>query len=203
MPVKITTAIQARNSEVIRDAIATILALELPSQATLTGLTYVNAKIYAEKIGSIQFTETPVINIITTDLKWSDYSAFACKGDYTYIIEVYTNASGTSSSEGDKLAAQKCLRLIGIIQAILMNQAYKYMGLTQKIIMNRQPSGATRAIPRNTDDANNTVMMAIDFKVQTNEIVTAGNSIAFDSSFTDIIITETNNGIEYNIDKTP
>lgn len=201
MPAKITTAIAARNYELIRDAIGSILALELPNQATLNALTYLNAKIYAEKIGAIDFTDTPVVNIVTTDLKFSSYSAIECKGEYTYLIEVYANAAGTSTSQGDKLAAQKCARLAGVIHSILSNQAYKTLGLTG-IIHNRQISGAQRAVPRNGNDANNTVLMVMDMRVIASERVTAGAGIAYDSAITNVLINANfNNGLQFEIEK--
>lgn len=164
MPALIETLLStADNSEVIRDQIAAILAVEIAKQVEL-GLTPA-PRVFSERSnpwGQLleePANESPIINV------WFDSETFNGSAsniterqtcDATFNVDVY--AFGTSEAQddghhpGDELAALACHKILRVIRQILMSSHYTYLGL-RGLVWKRWPQTISTFRPT-TDDRN-------------------------------------------------
>lgn len=121
---KITQIIQPQMYELIRDRIASILAIELANQVALGGYALCNSVVWVERTVPFDKTELPAINVYYRSSNYADQTPITSKGDNIYKIDVYTSSKHKDGIDGDKLSSIKCQRLLGIIRAILESPHY-------------------------------------------------------------------------------
>ena len=125
---EINTPIQERGYEIVRKRIASILALELPNQSTLTNLDYLNASIWLQRIYPFSIEDAPFVNVMFAE---NDYT-FITNSDQDYKAKFIIDVGVVSGKDGDdhmdKASAVKLHRLMGVIQAILMDAKYYSLG---------------------------------------------------------------------------
>jgi len=68
--VQIEETLTPRKFELIRDQIATILAAELPNQATLNTDPEINATVWLERLVPLSQQECPAVNVFAADGKF-------------------------------------------------------------------------------------------------------------------------------------
>jgi len=182
---EIVNAITQRNYELVRDRIANILAIELPSQATLNSDVDLNPTIEIERFVPVKDTELPLVNIMLLRGDYDSYTSIQQDGTYMYHIDVYTKSKWTADDRADKLAFMKLQRLTGVIQAILSDSKYRTLGWAQPSVSRVQVNSIKFAEPSNSKDASTSVMARLEFEVripETVEIATLNLIAGYDTS---------------------
>lgn len=111
--------------ELIRDAIAYAIALELPNQATLRQDSSLNATVYLERFISYDNTELPIVNVSYNKTPYVSKDLSVITGEHQFFIDVITMAEETDELvRGDKKAAILLHKIIGIIKHVLDSQEY-------------------------------------------------------------------------------
>jgi hypothetical protein len=147
------------------------LTAELANQKTLAGENGINITVFLERTCPIDKQELPVINIVYADTQFSDLSTpFTCPGDNKYLIECYVNSASDSSSDGDKKAAIKLARIMGMVRAILMDKRYLYIDFSGRFIQARSIKSITRTQPRIANDVMNTISGTIEAHYTAEEV---------------------------------
>lgn len=177
MPALIETLLAAPdNVVVVRDQIAAILKLEIANQAVL-GLSP-EPRVFRERSNPWEMAsgKAPIINV------WFDTESFDASGsnvvarqrtDGTFNVDVYTFGESKQTlaghTPGDELAADRCLRTLGLCRQILMSAHYTYLGLPG-LVWKRWPQtlGVFRP-PTDDHAAQNTVAGRLALVVTFNE----------------------------------
>lgn len=124
-------AIPLQNFEVVRDRIGEILAIEFENQHTNYSLPdEINPSgIDVERFIQIDEKEFPIIIVSLAkggyDQKTYDGTA---RGEYGYLIDIYTGSASTIGEGGDVIASLNLHRMLGICRAILDDPKYKTLG---------------------------------------------------------------------------
>jgi hypothetical protein len=197
MPALIQSAIPQRKYELIRDRIADVLALELPSQATLNDDANLDANIFVERSIPIDKTQMPAVNVM---LSVGDFNAPATHQSgarYTYFVDVYTSAKSSAESNGDKTSATMLHRLLGVITAILEDPQYRTLGFTPPSISHTNVSLMNILEPQNKQDAESVIMGRLSFDVVVVEEYELITPIPLALSITEVRIANSDEGYGY------
>ncbi len=200
---EIINAIQERNYELVRDRIANILAIELPSQATLNSDADLDPTIEIERFVPVKDTELPLVNVMLLRGDYNSYTSIQQDGTYMYHIDVYTNSKWTDDDRADKLAFLKLQRLTGVIQAILSDSKYRTLGWAQPSISRVQVNGIKFAEPSNNKDTTTSVMARIEFEVRVPETVEVAALTLIGGYDTSVLIGSTDQGYVFSGNNAP
>lgn len=127
MPAKINTIIPVRSSELVRDRIAQILALELANQAELMDDESIACPVYVERWIPVNVSEcqtTSIVIVSIEDLEKQNQTVIDSDVMLTFSIQVFTAREATDENESDIESSLKNQRLAGIIDGILSHQYY-------------------------------------------------------------------------------
>lgn len=195
----ISGIIPAQNFEVIRDAIMSILYAEMRNQEALTSTELVKS-YYSERFVPPDETEFTLLNIQFAGGEYGNKDQRIVDGEYVYYICAYTSAKNTPAQDADKAATLKLHKVLGIVRAILMNPLYKTLGLTAGFIGNTLLSKIQ--IPKNDDfqDAANSIMGYVEFRVRASENVILIDPIPLAGSVTQVKLYLTDKGYRYGDD---
>lgn len=147
MPAKLNYIIPASNFETIRDAIASLLKIEMDNQAVLrgSGLPVVpnpdyTADFYTERFSPVDKGEG---NVIIVSIAGGDLNnrtpvsqVFGC----SFNIDCFVSAKENSSNTGYYNSAVKIHRLAGLARHILQSPYYDRLGLSNGIVQMRSVS---------------------------------------------------------------
>lgn len=134
---QIDETLTPRKFELIRDQIATILAAELPNQATLNGDNDINATVWLERLVPLSQQECPAVNVFCADGKFERFTTESQTGEYMFAIDVFTRGAtegSTAEQRGDLISTKKMMRIVGIIQAIFSHYRYCKLGFAGNFI---------------------------------------------------------------------
>lgn len=197
---KITYSIGQRKFEQIRDKLSVILADELSNQATLQLNTLFNAGIWLERFIPFDQTELPAINIYYQSTPFLDQTPITNKGEHTYNIDIHTKGVSTPTQSGDSKATFDLHRLIGVVQAVLMDPNYIRLDFPTSFgIQNRQITDFRIAQPERNKDGLHIVAGRLVMKVSVNEETNGLEGIALDIFSSQFRINDTEKG--YKIEK--
>jgi hypothetical protein len=159
----LSNIIPSQRFELIRDAIGRVLTAELANQKILAGDDGIFINIYLERMCPIDKEELPLVNIVYADTEFPEEpTSMTSLGDNKYLVECYVNGESDSSGDGDKKAAVRLAKIMGMIRAILMNNRYLHLDFSEKFIQTRKVKSITRTQPRIANDALNTVSGMIE-----------------------------------------
>jgi hypothetical protein len=193
---KIDFIIPSRNFELIRDRVAEILTDEIANQYVLSQDDDINASVWGERTNPFDKTECPAINICLSNATYLNKHQGSFDGTYIFNIDVFSNSKAKADQPGDKSAALKCQRLLGLCQSILENPIYKTLGFSPGFISRVFTNDLNLAVPEK-DDALNTMWGRLTFHVVANEtstLLTRGLIAGYETS---VKIENTNNGHQY------
>lgn len=122
---KIDNTIPAQGFEIVRDRIASILAIELANQFVLTGNEDNNAPVVLERSVAFKHTEMPIVNVSLQRADYANQSTVSSEETVLYTIDIYHKSKTEGPDPGDSLASLKMQRLMGVCRAILENPVYK------------------------------------------------------------------------------
>lgn len=152
----------------MRDRIADILYDELDIQSQLNYDTDLDVEVLIECTNPIDKTEASVIIVSLASGSYANKNQGGVDGTYTYNIDVFTNSKTTESTAGDKNAALKLQRLLGLCRAILEDPVYRTLGFAAPFI-SRVNCVDIKIADTGRDDAVNTAMGRLTFNVVLNE----------------------------------
>jgi hypothetical protein len=153
VPALIETLLSSPDTvEVVRDKIASILALECAKQGEL-GLDLVKVpRVFLERsnpwgmLVENPVAQRPIVNV------WFDTETFdgaassvvdRQKADATFNIDVYASGesaeAGAGHTPGDELAAINCHAALRLVRQIIMSGYYTYLDLPRGIVWRRFP----------------------------------------------------------------
>lgn len=206
--------IPSQRFELIRDSIGRVLVAEFAAQKTLVEaynhihehdaipvlLTVVNPTVWLERVCPFDKEELPVINIVYSDTNFVDETtAFTSNGESKFFIEIYTNASTSSASEGDKKAAILLAKIGGMVRAILMDNKNRNLDFTDYKIQNRFVKSITRTQPRVTNDAENTIAGIVEVHYFGEEATETETGALEKNLTTSVKLADTEKGYKYEL----
>jgi len=200
---EIVNAITARNYELIRDRIANILAIELPSQAILNSDVDLNPTIEIERFVPVKDTELPLVNVMLLRGDYDSYTTIQQGGSYMYHVDIYTKSKWSDDDRADKLAFMKLQRLTGVIQAILSDSKYSTLGFAPPSLSRVQVNSIKFADPANNKDASSSVMARLEFEVRVPETVEIATLILIGGYDTSVIMGNTAQGYIFSGNNAP
>lgn len=165
----ITNVVPKQNFEVIRDRIADILNIEIDSQAQLSYEAYLDlVTVNTEIANPVDKIDLPCIIVSYANTNFSNKHQGSEDGLSSYHIDIYTSAKSTSTNPGDKIAALRCQKLLGLCRYILADPIYKTLGLVAPSI-SRVSNGEINIGQISQSDAINTCMGRLTVNVLCNE----------------------------------
>lgn len=201
----LTTLLPKRNFELIRDAIAAILATELTNQCQLgqtAGDKYVPqiTKVWLERVIAFDSrTELPTVNVNYAGVDYTLQNRQGLAGPYLYNIDIYTNSTFTETDRGDELAMLRMERAAGMVIAILSAPAFLTLGLGAGIVGGMTIQSFNILGKDQVKDALNDVVGRIQVAVRTTEtIVITDTPVPLLQATT--LINEGDKGIYYDFD---
>jgi len=200
---EIVKAITQRNYELIRDRIANILAIELPSQATLNSDVGLSPTIEIERFVPVKDTELPLVNVMLLRGDYDSYTSIQQDGTYMYHVDIYTKSKWSDDDRADKLAFMKLQRLTGVIQAILSDSKYRTLGFAPPSLSRVQVNSIKFAEPANNKDASSSVMARLEFEVRVPETVEVATLVLIGGYDTSVILGNTDSGYVFSGNNAP
>jgi len=197
----LSSIIPSGRFELIRDAIGRVLTAELANQKSLAGSDGISINIYLERMCPIDKEELPLINIVYADTEFPEEpTCMTSLGDNKYLVECYTNSESDPVGDGDKKAAVKLAKIMGMIRAILMNNRYLYLDFSEKFIQTRKVKGITRTQPRIANDALNTISGTIEVHYLAEEVTELETGTPEAYLDTVVKLSDTDKGYKYVIE---
>ena len=191
----ISEAITERNFEIVRKRIGSILADELPNQATLNGETYLNATVWDERFVPFDYTETPSVNVSVVDNSLNSYTQYDEDQTVLFNIDIYMSAKTVGAERGDVRSMNRLQRLTGVVHAILMHNRYKTLGFTPNtIIMNRHVQKMDIGEPTKTNDATSITFARLTYAVRIADGSQTPTPVVLDGYETQVVLEETTSG---------
>jgi hypothetical protein len=126
MPAKINKIIGQQNIELVRDAIAAILEVEVDNQYLLTYDKNLQAEVQLES--NNPFIDKVDLSVIAVSLlkgQFANKHQGSSDGTWQIGIEVFCKAKSTQTRNGDVISTLKMHRLLGICRYILEDPQYK------------------------------------------------------------------------------
>ncbi len=191
----INEAIVTRNFEVVRDRIGEILADELPNQATLNSLTYLDATVWNERFIPFSYAEMPSVNVSVLDKTLDSYTQYEDDQTVVFNIDIHMSAKTVGSERGDVRSMHRLQRLSGVVYGILMHNRYKTLGFAPNtIVMNRHVEKLSIGQPEETNDATSVTMARITYAVRIADGTQTPEPVLIDGYQTQVQLEETDSG---------
>jgi len=199
MASKIVGVISPRNFELIRDRIAAILADELFQQFLMDYEdSFELPDIWIDRV--IPFdskSQFPAVNVGLAKGTWILESQISQTGTWQYFIDVYVGAKSSDNLPGDQKAAQKLHRLMGIIQAILMDHRYVTLDFDTPGIYNRSFADVDIADPEQSMNKFNAILARLQFNVTVSDDVEFATGIPLADFTASVKLSDTSKGYVY------
>ena len=198
----LTAAVPIQNFEKIRDRIAEILALEIPSQAALQGRADIDAEVYTSRMAPFDHTDLPCINVEFTRGDYPSRNSEKSDGTYLYHIDVFTKKPTTSSLEGGQASSEVSQRIAGTVRAILSNPIYRTLNFAAPSLKHTEVNKIM--IPEYLElEAVNYRLVRVVFSVDTIEGIEYATPVPFGEALSSVSVDCTDNGFLYKILATP
>jgi hypothetical protein len=125
----ISTVIQPRGYELIRNRICQILLDEFQAQLVYSGdYDLALGEIYMERLTPFDHTELPALNVGIERGDAESYHQGQSDWAYRFFIECNTRGHADGDLRGDTEAKVLVHKLMGVVQSILENPVYKTLG---------------------------------------------------------------------------
>jgi hypothetical protein len=193
---KITEEIPAQAYELIRDRIGAILAVEIAAQVTNYGDYEIDANVWVERWKPFSHTEVPAINVQLARGNYDGQHQGSADGTFTYHVDVYDGAKSTTATDGDKRAALKVQKLLGVCRYILQHTAYKTLDFAPPFI-HRVTVTEFNIAQQGEQDSTNQSMARLTVTVKAGELTTLLSAIAIDSHYSTVKLSTTDKGFLY------
>jgi len=200
----INSIIPDQNYEIIRNRIGEILAVELINQAALTSIPNVTA-VDVERFVPPDETEFPLATVEFAGGTYANKDQTQSQGTYVYYITIHASGRTNPDTKGDKAAAIKLHRILGLCRAILENPAYNRLGF-DKPTTTRGNISSTKVesikIPKTEEngDATNSIFGYLEFHVKAPEGVQLSDPIPLASGTTVVKLYLTDKGYRWGPD---
>lgn len=188
------------NVQVVRDQIATILALELEHQKTVLAAPAPHPRVFVERASPWGVAAEdpadlrPLLNV------WFDTGSFEGSAsnsserqrfDVTINIDAYafavSSADGAGHLPGDEAAALECQTTIGYARQILMASLYTYLGM-RGVVWRRWTQSITVFQPQSDERATTRVVAArLALAVQLNEFSPQVEGVALETLSVEVL----------------
>lgn len=170
---EIVKPISSREWELIRDRVGLILAQELATQAQLDydDSIFTLPDVFIERYTPFNHTELPAVNVMVADGSYTQETQQTQDGTWTIYIDAYQKGKDADGQRGDNLAMVKLHRLVGMMQAILMDSRFKTLLFEPGSISNRRVTSIKMADPTKAMEASNSVMARIELEVRVSDNV--------------------------------
>lgn len=159
MASRISTIIEPRSFELIRDRIAQILVDEIQNQGAINyddDLSAINS-VYVSRNTAYQQSEGTVVNVAFVECDYENHSINKTVGVYQFHIEVTTSNATSGGVDGYTNAEVKLHKILGVSHAILSNAAYVKLAFTSAFIEHRSVSKMQIGQARDNQDMTSTV----------------------------------------------
>lgn len=159
MASRISTIIEPRSFELIRDRIAQILVDEIQNQGAINyddDLSAINS-VYVSRNTAYQQSEGTVVNVAFVECDYENHSINKTVGVYQFHIEVTTSNATSGGVDGYTNAEVKLHKILGVSHAILSNAAYVKLAFTSAFIEHRSVSKMQIGQSRDNQDMTSTV----------------------------------------------
>lgn len=191
-------AIPSRNFELVRDRIAEILAVELPSQAGLHSNADINADVYTSRIAPFDHTDCPCVNVYFKTGTFPSAHENKTDGSYIYHIDVFTKAKSTDAKEGGTKSSEIGTKIAGIIQGVLSDPMYRTLLFAMPSLKRTEVFKIDN--PEYLEmEAVNWRLSRVFFRVDTIETVQFVTPTAFGANETTVCINGTTRVLKYEI----
>src|SRR5688572_23937362 len=117
-------------------------------------------------------SESVMVNISLDNGSYRNKHQGSSDGLYTFNIDAFANAKTTPSGGGDKLAALKVQRVIGICRSILENPIYQKLGFAGNFVMRTMVMGIEMLYMKGDGDSLNHRVCRLTLEVRANEAIT-------------------------------
>ena len=188
--------ISRQNFELVRDAIGSILLIELEAQKQKQDFDE-NINIFSERTNPIQNDELLTINLSLESGDFSNKTQKDSEGKTIYNIDIYTIGKSSPSGSGSNDSAFRLHKFIGMIRYILSHTAYRTLGLTPGFIGGSQIESFFIMDADLKQDSNYLKMARITFSVRINENQSMENGVLIDESLAVVKLDETDLGFVY------
>lgn len=194
----ITQIINTQAFEFIRDRIGEILFDELNNQFLLSGDYDLDVDVTIESnFPQTNKTALPVVNVSLANGKYDNKdSGGNVSGSYQFNVDIFANSETPAAGQGDRLAALKMHKLMGMCRAILEDPIYKTLGFTPPFISRVFISDVNISEP-NKEDALHTIIGRLIFNVQANEKIKLIPPTLISGYETGVRINNTNRGFQF------
>lgn len=219
MSAKINQIITPSNFELIRDAIGSILVLELANQQALyeaittptpeeQRITKVlqNTTVWQDRFVAMQDEEDFIVIPLYFQSSFDNRSNWKMDTDNQYEIDVYGHAKAdkSNSTKAGFNAAQRTTVILGMIYKILMDNNYRTLGFENnpQVIRTTQMSTFKRTEVEGNDTSVGVSMYSAFFDVGSLENHGETTpSLTINELFTKVTIDETDLGYQYLVNK--
>lgn len=202
MSAVIDALIGRQNFEVVLDRIGEILTVEFERQILLGNYDLDSVKIFRERTIPCMPSELAIVNVSVFSGDFQEDTQSQAQGMYRYIIEVLTNSESedvtlNNDGRGDRIAAKKMHRIMGIIRSILSDNRYATLGFNRPSIGHRKIERMFFMAAPN-QDANTTRQGRLEFLVKVPEVPASFvTGVPFKENFTFVKLHETVYGYEW------
>jgi len=190
-----------QNYELIRNRIGEILYTNIRNQEILTNTSIINA-VDLERFVTYDETDMPVINVVLSSGTYDNKQQQQVDGEYKFFIAAYASEKTLGADRGDKRAAFKLHKILGLCRAILENPIYKRLDFptptsTTGNIKSTRVGGIYIPKVEDIDDAKNAVMGYLEFYVKVPEGVILLEPIPIALSTTEVKLYLTDKGYRW------
>lgn len=193
----ITYQIPEQNFELIRDAIGSLLALELASQDITNDVT-----VWRDRFITFDASELPAINVSYDNTPYDNQNPKTRRGINKYFIDVKVNAKHTKDEKGDVTASLKCERIAGVVAYILSSTEYYMLGFQPGTVQSRWVESLQMGRIAD-EDVLHTIVCRVTLNVIANEMVTDGSAgELLEEITTRVTLNETDEGYKFELIKT-
>jgi hypothetical protein len=166
---QLTSIIPPRSFELIRDRIGAILLTEFAAQFALSSDPIWQQNPWMERNIPFSHAELPAVNVQFVQAPYDNQDASQVDGTFLFYIDCYVKSKHTDDGDADTLANLKLQKLMGGVQAILMDPRYMTLGFNKPFIMNRIVNDISVG-DAGKQDGTNSVMGRVTLKVRAPEI---------------------------------
>ena len=187
--------IPKQNFEIVKETIGAVLKTELDSQKAKQTLTD-NINVYIERSSSFSQSENLMINVLLDSANYSFATQSSSEGGTVFFIDIYTSSKEKEGSDGGENSAKKRDLYLGMIRYILESTRYRTLNLPAGAISGTSVDSFENFLPPTTDTGF-VKMCRVTFSVRINENQKLWEGIDINSIFTDIKLSETDQGYKF------
>ena len=193
---KLQTLIPAQSFETIAIRIGEILFAELKRQHVLSASNPDIQKVWVERFAGFDSpNDFPTVNVNFAKGAYANQTPVKADGQYTYNIDVYTNAQASGATQwADQKAASEMLKIMGMIRSILSYPGWCTLGFSPGLIGHVTISSIKVADRSTTVDALASTIGRIQLEVSARETNELENSVPLQSAATVIKIGSSDKG---------